>query len=106
FTPTGDAWPIDDIARWLRTTAARLYPECAANLAALDGNDALDRSDLTPEMDYLRLNPGAGGAASQQQERAKANPKTTRDDGGAAIPGSQNEDLKGRQPKGPLKPPA
>ena len=65
-----------------------------------------DKTGLTPEMEYQRLNPGAGGTASQLQERAKKNPKTTRDEGGAGIPGSQNEDLKGRKPKGHLKPPA
>jgi hypothetical protein len=61
---------------------------------------------LPPEKEYQRLNPGAGGSASQEGERAKRNPKTTRDEGGAGIAGSQNEDLKGRRPKGPLKPPA
>jgi hypothetical protein len=61
---------------------------------------------LPPEKEYQRLNPGAGGSASQLQERAKRNPRTTRDEGGAAIAGSQNEDLKGRKPKGSLKPPA
>jgi hypothetical protein len=62
---------------------------------------AVDRTPLPPEKEYERLNPGAGGAsASQQDERAaKRNPLTTRDDGGAAIPGSQNEDLKGPKPK-------
>jgi hypothetical protein len=57
----------------------------------------------SPEKEYLRLNPGAGGPPQQQQERhAKRNPRTTRDDGGAAIPGSQNEDLKGPKPgRGP-----
>lgn len=59
------------------------------------------KSDLSPEREYERLNPGAGGSPSQQQERGKANPNTTRDDGGAAIPGSQNEDVKGRKPRGP-----
>lgn len=59
-------------------------------------------SSLSPERDYERLNPGAGGPPGQQQERrSKANPRTTRDDGGAGIPGSQNEDVKGREPKGP-----
>ena len=49
----------------------------------------------SPEKEYERLNPGAGGPPSQQQERgSKHNPGTTRDDGGAGIPGSQNEDLK------------
>jgi hypothetical protein len=61
---------------------------------------------LTPEREYQRLNPGAGGSASQEGERAKPNPKTTRDEGGAGIAGSQNEDVKRRKPKGPLKPPA
>ena len=57
----------------------------------------------SPEKEYERLNPGAGGSsASQQGERgSKANPRTTRDDGGAAIPGSQNEDVKGRPQHGP-----
>jgi hypothetical protein len=56
----------------------------------------------SPEMEYERLNPG-GGPAGQQEERAsKKNPKTTRDDGGANVPGSQNEDQKGPKPgRGP-----
>lgn len=58
-------------------------------------------SGNSPEREYERLNPGAGGPPSQQQERDKPNPKTTRDDGGAAIPGSQNQDVKGRKPRGP-----
>jgi hypothetical protein len=58
------------------------------------------RSSESPEREYERFNPG-GGPPAQQQERGKANPRTTRDDGGAAIPGSQNEDLKGRKPRGP-----
>lgn len=58
-------------------------------------------SDLPAEREYERRNPGAGGPPSQQQERDKANPTTTRDDGGADIPGSQNEDLKGQNPRGP-----
>lgn len=62
---------------------------------------SLPTSDLSPEREYERLNPGGGGSPSQQQERGKSNPDTTRDDGGAAIPGSQNEDLKGRKPRGP-----
>lgn len=53
-----------------------------------------------PEREYERLNPG-GGPPAQQQERDKPNPKATRDDGGAGTPGSQNEDVKGRQPHGP-----
>jgi len=56
---------------------------------------ARDPTPLAPEKEYERLNPGAGGPPGQQQERDKANPKKTRDDGGAAIPGSQNEDVKG-----------
>jgi hypothetical protein len=60
-----------------------------------------DSSDLPPEREYERLNPGAGGSPSQQQERDKVNPATTRDDGGAGIPGSQNEDVKGHKPRGP-----
>jgi hypothetical protein len=58
-------------------------------------------SGLPPEKEYQRLNPGAGGPPSQQQERGKPNPEVTRDDGGAGIPGSQNEDVKGRKPRGP-----
>jgi hypothetical protein len=64
---------------------------------------AADKSttDLPPEKEYERLNPG-GGPPGQQEERAKPNPKVTRDDGGAGIPGSQNEDLKGPKPgRGP-----
>ncbi len=61
------------------------------------------RGSESPEKAYERLNPGAGGSsASQQQERAtKRNPRTTRDEGGAGIPGSQNEDVKGRRRRGP-----
>jgi hypothetical protein len=56
----------------------------------------VDRKKLSPEKEYQRLNPGAGGPPSQQQERkGKRNPRTTRDDGGAGIAGSQNEDVKG-----------
>lgn len=62
---------------------------------------ARDKTPLPPEREYQRLNPGAGGSPSQQQERDKGNPKTTRDDGGAAIPGSQNEDVKERRPDRP-----
>ena len=59
-------------------------------------------SELSPERDYERLNPGAGGPPGQQQERGvKENPRTTRDDGGAALPGSPNEDVKGGPRKGP-----
>jgi hypothetical protein len=59
------------------------------------------QGSLSPEMEYQRLNPGAGGPPNQAQERARTIPKTTRDDGGAAVPGSQNEDLKGHKPRGP-----
>jgi hypothetical protein len=59
------------------------------------------RSPLTPEREYERLNPGAGGPPGQQQERGKAAPSITRDDGGAGIPGSQNEDVKHHRPRGP-----
>lgn len=61
---------------------------------------SLPPSDLPPEREHERLNPGAGGPPAQQQERNKPNPATTRDDGGAAIPGSQNEDVKGHRPRG------
>lgn len=57
-------------------------------------------SSDAPEREYERLNPG-GGPPAQQQERDKPNPSATRDDGGAGIPGSQNEDLKGRKARGP-----
>ena len=51
-------------------------------------------SELSPERDYERLNPGAGGPPGQQQERGvKENPRTTRDDGGAALPGSPTEEM-------------
>lgn len=60
-----------------------------------------DKTPLSPEKEYQRLNPGAGGSPSQAQERARPSPRTTRDDGGAGIPGSQNEDVKGRPRKGP-----
>jgi len=57
-------------------------------------------SARSPEKEYERRNPGAGGPPAQQQERAsKINPNATRDDGGAAIAGSQNEDVKGPKPK-------
>lgn len=58
-------------------------------------------SSLSPEKEYQRLNPGAGGPPSQQQERGKRNAYVTRDDGGAGIPGSQNEDVKGHKVRGP-----
>jgi hypothetical protein len=57
-----------------------------------------DKTPLSPEKDYQRLNPGAGGPPSQAQERARPAPRTTADEGGAAIPGSQNKDLKNRLP--------
>ncbi len=57
-----------------------------------------------PEMEYQRLNPGAGGPPSEQQRRAKRQPKVTRDPGGAGIAGGSNADLKkprpGRGPRG------
>jgi hypothetical protein len=57
---------------------------------------------MTPEMRYQLENPGAGGSASQQGERAKKNPTTTQDEGGAALPGGSNDDLKGPKPdRGP-----
>ena len=58
---------------------------------------------LSPEKEYQRLNPGAGGPPSQQQERrTKRNTATTRDDGGADIPGGSTDDLKGpHSRKGP-----
>jgi hypothetical protein len=62
---------------------------------------ARDTTPLSPEKEYERLNPGAGGSPSQQEERGKKNPKVTGPDGGAGIPGSQNEDVKGRPPKPP-----
>jgi hypothetical protein len=39
-----------------------------------------------------------------RERRAKTNPRAKWDEAG--IPGSQNADLKGRKPKGRLKPPA
>lgn len=57
-------------------------------------------TEESPEREYERLNPG-GGPPGEQQERNKANPNTTREDGGAGIPGSQNEDVRGREPRGP-----
>ena len=61
------------------------------------------RPPLSPEKDYERVNPGAGGPPSQQQDGgSKRNPRTTRDDGTASIAGGQNEDLKGPKPgRGP-----
>ena len=62
-----------------------------------------ERDGESPEHEYQRLNPGAGGPASQHGERrAKRNPRTTRDDGGAALPGGSNADTRGtsdRRPK-------
>lgn len=58
-------------------------------------------SGLPREKEYECFNPGAGGPPGQQQERDKPNPEVTRDDGGAGIAGSQNEDVKGRKPRGP-----
>ena len=70
--------------------------------AASHASPSSSPSPLSPEREHERLNPGAGGPPGQQQERGeKHNPRTTRDDGGAAIPGSQNEDVKGRPRKGP-----
>lgn len=59
------------------------------------------KTDGSPEKEYQRLNPGAGGPPGQAQERGRPSPRTTRDDGGAAIPGSQNEDVQGRPQRGP-----
>jgi len=62
-------------------------------------------SGLPADKEYERLNPGAEGTPSQMRERrAKTNPRAKWDEAG--IPGSQNADLKGRKPKGRLKPPA
>jgi hypothetical protein len=58
------------------------------------------RSKLSPEMEYQRLNPGAGGSPSQQQERAKRHPRVTRDTGGAGKPSNVNKQLKGRRQRG------
>ncbi len=56
----------------------------------------------SPEMEYERLNPGGGPPGQQEERGAKKNPKTTRDDGGAGILGSQNAGLKGPKPgRGP-----
>jgi hypothetical protein len=56
----------------------------------------------SPEHEYERLHPGAGGPPSQQQERrAKRNPRTTRDDGGAGLPGGSNADTRGPHAGGP-----
>ncbi|MFO1079850.1 MAG: hypothetical protein U1E23_04385 [Reyranellaceae bacterium] len=52
-------------------------------------------SDESPEREYERLNPGAGGAPSQQEERGKRHPRVTRDPGGAALPGGSKADLHG-----------
>jgi hypothetical protein len=54
-----------------------------------------DRPDESPERKYERLNPGAGGPPSQQEERGKRNPRVTRDPGGAALPGGSNADVRG-----------
>ncbi|HKV14127.1 MAG TPA: hypothetical protein VJQ81_03730 [Reyranella sp.] len=56
----------------------------------------------SPEMEHERLNPGGGPPGQQEERGPEKNPKTTRDDGGAGIPGSQNADLKGPKPgRGP-----
>jgi hypothetical protein len=55
---------------------------------------------LSPEKEYQRRNPGAGGAPAQQQERARAHPRVTRDTGGAGKPSNVNEQLKGRRRRG------
>jgi hypothetical protein len=56
----------------------------------------------SPEMEYERLNPGGAPPGQKEERGGKKNPKTTRDDGGASIPGSQNADLKGPKPgRGP-----
>jgi hypothetical protein len=55
----------------------------------------------TLEREYERLNPGSGGPPSQQQERGKRNPRTSRDDGGAALSGGSNADVRGPRKGGP-----
>jgi hypothetical protein len=56
----------------------------------------------SPEREYERLNPGGPPPGQKEERGGKKNPKTTRDDGGASIPGSQNADLKGPKPgRGP-----
>ena len=59
------------------------------------------RPDESPEHAYERLNPEAGGPPSQQQERDKPNPRVTRDDGGAALPGGSHADVRGPRRRGP-----
>ncbi|SKA12294.1 hypothetical protein SAMN02745126_03677 [Enhydrobacter aerosaccus] len=53
----------------------------------------------SPEKEYERLNPGGGPPGQQEERKTKKAPKTTRDDGGASIPGSQNADVKGPKPE-------
>jgi hypothetical protein len=58
------------------------------------------RADLPPERDYERLNPGASADPPQPEPM----PKPARDKNDAALPGSQNADLRGakrsRTPRG------
>jgi hypothetical protein len=63
----------------------------------------MTRNKLSPEMEYQRLNPGAGGPPSQQQKRARRNPRVTVDTGGAAKPSSVQEQLKGRRKRRGLR---
>ena len=57
-------------------------------------------TDLPDEHEYERLNPGASADPPQRDKT----PKPTRDKHGAALPGSQNADLRGarreRKPRG------
>ena len=60
----------------------------------------MPRPNLPPEREYERLNPGAS-ADPPQQKAAQKQPRPKND---AALPGSQNADLRGakrdRTPRG------
>ncbi len=57
-------------------------------------------ADLPSKREYERLNPGASADPPQAKEKAKP----TREKNDAALPGSQNADLRGarrdRKPRG------
>lgn len=59
----------------------------------------MTRQPLSPEKEYERLNPGGGPPGQQEERGGTKDPETTRDDGGASVPGSQNEDVKGPKPE-------
>jgi hypothetical protein len=52
------------------------------------------RPDLPPEREYERLNPGASADPPQRAVKHKTQEKS-REKNDAALPGSQNADLRG-----------